>query len=270
MSSIAFGYRSKNVFLKTPGIALSLSNPRGSIRNVSSGKKGMKSIRLNIEKVRNGGLSIPLKKAFETRSDFKRAERIVVKLGSAVITREDQLGLALGRLASVIEQVSLLQNEGREMLMVSSGAVAFGRQRLAKEFKMSMSMRETLTSKDTKVTQALQAAAAVGQSSLMSLYDSMFSQYGVNIAQVLVTKPDFYNPNSRVSLRTTFSELLGLNILPIVNTNDAVFSLSIRDTDSDPNLEFQPEHNPGVSCGFILSTVTSECLFSLHDADRHK
>ncbi|KAG8277423.1 hypothetical protein J6590_042657 [Homalodisca vitripennis] len=66
------------------------------------------------------------------------------------------------------------------------------------------------------------AAAAVGQSGLMSLYDAMFAQYGVKIAQVLVTKPDFYNEETRKHLFSTLSELISLNIVPIINTNDAV------------------------------------------------
>jgi delta-1-pyrroline-5-carboxylate synthetase len=66
------------------------------------------------------------------------------------------------------------------------------------------------------------AAAAVGQSGLMSLYDAMFAQYGVKIAQVLVTKPDFYNEETRRNLFSTLSELISLNIVPIINTNDAV------------------------------------------------
>ncbi|EGI69634.1 Delta-1-pyrroline-5-carboxylate synthetase [Acromyrmex echinatior] len=111
--------------------------------------------------------------------------------------------------------------------MVTSGAVAFGKQKLTQELLMSMSMRETLSPTDHTREHAgtmlePRAAAAVGQSGLMSLYDAMFAQYGVKIAQVLVTKPDFYNEETRKNLFSTLSELISLNIVPIINTNDAV------------------------------------------------
>ncbi|CAG0920452.1 unnamed protein product, partial [Notodromas monacha] len=182
---------------------------------------------------------------FAHRSQLIHAKRVVIKLGSAVVTRADGCGIALGRLASIVEQVAELQNQGKECLLVTSGAVAFGRQRMTQELVMSMSMRETL-SKDPKKGFANmgvldpRAAASVGQSGLMSLYEAMFGQYG---AKVLVTVPDFHHDETRKNLYATISELINLNILPIVNTNDAVSPpasvipetagvISIKDNDS--------------------------------------
>ncbi|XP_035450343.2 delta-1-pyrroline-5-carboxylate synthase isoform X1 [Spodoptera frugiperda] len=181
---------------------------------------------LNVDK-RNLASAERKQRTFTDRSQLKYARRLVVKLGSAVITREDGNGLALGSLASIVEQVAECHHEGRECIMVTSGAVAFGRQKLTQELLMSLSMRETLSPSDHTREDAgsildPRAAAAVGQSELMSMYDAMFSQYNVKIAQVLVTKPDFYNEETRKNLFCTLSELISLNIVPIVNTNDAV------------------------------------------------
>lgn len=171
-----------------------------------------------------------------TRSDLINSERIVVKLGSAVITRQDGCGIALGRLASIVEQISQLQNSGKKIVLVTSGAVAFGRQKLAEEMMMSKSLRETVGDKSNKPSGNsidARACAASGQSGLMALYGAMFSQYGIKTAQVLVNKLDFYNEYTRENLMSTLNALIDLNIVPILNTNDAIASKPGMDSNYD-------------------------------------
>ncbi|XP_034564375.1 delta-1-pyrroline-5-carboxylate synthase isoform X2 [Notolabrus celidotus] len=187
--------------------------------------------------------------SFAHRGELRKAKRIVVKLGSAVVTRGDECGLALGRLASIVEQVAMLQNQGREMLIVTSGAVAFGKQRLRHEILLSQSVRQALHTGHNQLKDMslpvleARACAAAGQSGLMALYEAMFTQYSTCTAQVLVTNLDFHDDEKRQNLNSTLQELLRMNIVPIINTNDAVVPppepnsdlqgvISIKDNDS--------------------------------------
>jgi len=208
--------------------------------------------------------------AFLTRADLANAKRVVIKLGSAVITREDGQGLALGRLAAIIEQVAEIQNSGAECILITSGAVAFGKQKLAQELLMSMSMRETLSGVDrsSELKNIAQHAlkrpnAAVGQSGLMALYETMFRNYGILVGQVLVTRQDFMNDDTRQQLFNTIRELMALNIIPIINTNDAVSpppqegspppgTLNITDNDS---LASRVSVDVGADLAILMSDV---------------
>ena len=207
---------------------------------------------------------------FLTRKDLQTAERIVVKLGSAVLTRSDQGGIALGRLASVVEQVAELHGQGKEVMIVSSGAVAFGRQRLSREFVMSQSVRETIRKQKhghKSVQSPMQvdsrSCAAAGQSGLMSLYESMFSQYSITTAQVLVSSQDL-DKDHRAYLQSTLDNLLALSIVPIINTNDAV--VPPQQSNQDPEGALSITDNDSLAARLAVQTST-DLLILMSDVD---
>lgn len=139
--------------------------------------------------------------------------RIVVKLGTNVIMRADGK-IALGLLCGLVEQIAAVRSRGFEVLVVSSGAVGLGVERLG------------LASRPTALEQ-VQACAAVGQSRLMALYDDAFDRLGCRIAQVLLTEDDFRDPVRHGNLRATLHSLLTLGVIPIVNENDTVSTMEL-------------------------------------------
>lgn len=139
--------------------------------------------------------------------------RIVVKLGTNVIMRPDGR-IALGLLCGLVESIAALRELGHEILVVSSGAIGLGIERLGLAHRPS-GLAE------------IQACAAVGQSRLMSIYDDAFDRLGCRIAQVLLTEDDFRDPTRHANLRRTLHALLSLGVIPIVNENDTVSTLEL-------------------------------------------
>ncbi|XP_010324853.1 delta-1-pyrroline-5-carboxylate synthase isoform X1 [Solanum lycopersicum] len=153
-----------------------------------------------------------------TRAFVKNVKRLIVKVGTAVVTRADGR-LALGRLGALCEQLQELNSQGYEVILVTSGAVGVGRQRLRYRKLLNSSfldLQKPQTELDGK------ACAAVGQNGLMALYDSLFSQLDVTSAQLLVTDNDFRDPDFRRQLNDTVNSLLSLKVIPIFNENDAI------------------------------------------------
>ncbi|KAJ0551395.1 putative glutamate-5-semialdehyde dehydrogenase, Glutamate 5-kinase [Helianthus annuus] len=153
-----------------------------------------------------------------SRRFLKDVKRIVIKVGTAVVTRDDGR-LALGRLGALCEQLQTLNSQGFEVILVSSGAVGAGRQRLRYRKLVHSSFADL---QKPQVELDGKACAAVGQNGLMALYDTLFSQLDVTSAQLLVTDNDFRSPEFRQQLTETVDSLLSYKVIPIFNENDAV------------------------------------------------
>jgi glutamate 5-kinase len=144
----------------------------------------------------------------EARRHLADAHRIVVKLGTHVVT-DDGVNLAIGRLTDIVEGVARLRRAGREVVMVSSGAVTMGARALGlKERPRSLGLR--------------QACAAAGQGLLMGVYTQAFAKLGLTAAQVLLTQEDLADRDRALCVRTTLMRLLELGAIPVLNENDSV------------------------------------------------
>lgn len=175
--------------------------------------------------------------AIGRRDELMNAKRIMVKLGSVVVTRSNGAGIALGRMANVVEQICHLQGAGREMSIVSSGAVASGRQimrnqlALIRQFEQAGRPSLPIPSRPYPVmddhwvpvdTFSAPECAAVGQSSLVALYEAMFKVYGMGCGQILVSIPDLMYSKPREASCATVEKLMKMKLVPIINENDAI------------------------------------------------
>lgn len=176
------------------------------------------------------------------RKLLKNKNRIVVKIGSSSLTHKDTGYIDLSKLEKLVRVLTNIRNTGKDVVLVSSGAIAVGRK------KMGLSKGDlTLSQK--------QACAAVGQAQLMMIYQKLFSEYSQDVAQVLMTKVTTEKEPNRSNAINTFNELLKMGVIPIVNENDTISTYEIQFGDND-------------SLSAIVSYLTSaDLLILLSDID---
>lgn len=148
------------------------------------------------------------------RERLKDKNRIVIKIGSSSLTHPETGKLNLMKLDKLVRILADIRNSGKDVVLVSSGAIAVGRN------KVGLSGALELPEK--------QACAAIGQAQLMMIYQKLFSEYNQIAAQVLMTKDTMTNELSRKNAENTFSEILKLRAIPIVNENDTVSTYEIQ------------------------------------------
>ena len=181
---------------------------------------------------------------------FDQAKRVVLKVGSAVLT--DDNGLDQTIISTIARQVSFLQSTGREVILVSSGAVAAGRKRLG----VAKTPHEELRVK--------QALAATGQGLLMQAYEQAFAEHRQQVAQVLLTHADLSHRGRYLNVRNTLRTLFEFGVVPIINENDTVSAEELRFSDND-TLGALITNMIGADMFIILTDV--DCLYTGHPAE---
>ncbi len=185
---------------------------------------------------------MPTKSASSVRPEWTSARRIVVKIGSALLADRATGALKVEWLASLLDDVAALTAQGKQIVLVSSGAIALGRHAL-KLPKGALQLEQS------------QAAASVGQISLAHAYQDMCAKRGLTAAQILLTLGDTEQRRRYLNARQTLETLLALGAIPVVNENDTVATTEIRYGDND-RLSAR-----------VASMVSADCLVLLSDID---
>ena len=176
------------------------------------------------------------------RETFADKKRIVVKIGSSSLTHKETGALNMTKLEVLVRELTDLHNMGKEVVLVSSGAIAVGRQALG-------------FSERPAKTEEKQACASVGQARLMMIYQKLFSEYNQLCSQILMTKSTIVNNLNRHNAFNTFQELLKMGVIPIVNENDTVSTYEIHFGDND------------TLSAIVASLVEADLLILLSDID---
>ena len=185
------------------------------------------------------------------RDKINQAKRIVFKFGTNVLTRSDG-DIALSRIYSFIESIADLKKQGKEVIIVTSGAVGLGVKKLKFDEKPTL-------------VHLKQACAAIGQGQLTTIYEEGFDKFGITSAQILLTEEDFSNRRRYLSLRNTLNALLELDAIPIINQNDTVCSSELECFVSD-DVKVCFGDNDKLSA-LVMSKLDADLLVILSDVD---
>ena len=176
------------------------------------------------------------------REHLKDKKRVVIKVGTSSLTHPETGMMDLIKLEKLVRELSDLHNQGKEVILVSSGAIAVGRK--------TIGMKERPLKLELK-----QACASIGQARLMMIYQKLFMEYNQIASQILMTKNTFINGENRINARNTFETLLSLGAIPIVNENDTISTYEIRFGDND------------TLSAIVTALVEADLLILLSDID---
>ena len=176
------------------------------------------------------------------RKHLKDKKRIVIKIGSSCLTHPQTGRFNMDKMERLVRLLTDINNQGKDVILVSSGSIAAGRTALSlKERPSTLSLK--------------QACAAVGQARLMMLYQTLFATYNQITAQILMTKDTMINESSRINARNTFEELIQMDVIPVVNANDTVSTEELNFSDND------------TLSSIVTALVDADLLILLSDID---
>ena len=176
------------------------------------------------------------------RERLKDKKRIVVKVGSSSLTHAETGSIDLIKMEKLVRELTDLHNRGKEVILVSSGAIAVGRK--------TIGMKDRPSQLSVK-----QACASIGQARLMMMYQKFFMEYNQIASQVLMTKNTLVNGENRINARNTFDTLLHMGAIPIVNENDTISTYEIQFGDNDS------------LAAIVASLIGADLLILLSDID---
>lgn len=181
------------------------------------------------------------------REQMRNKKRIVVKIGSSSLTHRETGDMDYIRMERLVRELSDIRNQGKEVILVTSGAIAAG--------KNAVNLKDVRVDSQAESLAVKQACSAVGQARLMMIYQRLFAEYNQVAAQILMTKNTIVDNLNRYNAHNTFSELLRMGAIPIVNENDTIATYEIEFGDND------------TLSAVVAALVESDLLILLSDID---